>query len=37
MVVDDEAGVEQLRYGAAANQHEDFAAATAWFEDAHRR
>lgn len=35
--MDEDAGVEQLRHGAAANQQEDFAAATAWFEEAHRR
>ena len=32
-----EAGAEQLRHGVTANQQEDFAAATAWFEEAHRR
>ena len=34
---DPEAGAEQLRRGVAANQQEDFAAATAWFEESHRR
>ena len=34
---DPEAGAEQLRRGVAANQQEDFAAATAWFEDSYRR
>lgn len=34
---DPDAGAEELRRGFAANQREDFAAATAWFEESHRR